>query len=223
MRQWCNSEWIVMPSIIFQLLRCHWTCFGGVLSVTRPLTKTVIKQWWDSHATLIEQWCLWFELFYVIFKHLRWHWSYFFQLLRCHWTYFIILQCLGGVLSVTRPFDKNSDQTVMRQSCNIDRTVLPLIWALLCHFQAFEMALIIFFLSAMPWECFWWHKTIWQKQWSNSDETVMHQWRDSDGTVMPLIWEILCHILSFCNALGVCLVTQDLLTKNSDQTVMQQW
>jgi hypothetical protein len=92
------------------------------------------------------------------------------------------------------------------------------------------MSLIMFYPFAMPWDCVWWHKTIWQKQWSNSDETVMHQWRDSDGTVMPLIWEILCHILSFCNALGVCLVKQDHLTKtvnkqwcHSEQTVIQQW
>jgi hypothetical protein len=93
------------------------------------------------------------------------------------------------------------------------------------------------------WLCIcWWQKTIWQKQWSDSDETVMEQWcnsvfgdtspfdKNSDQTEMrqwwnsfafdfspsmsfSRFWDVIEHILSFCNALEVCLMTQDLVPK----------
>jgi hypothetical protein len=88
-----------------------------------------------------------------------------------------VLECYFESAGDTRPFDKNSDVTVMRQWWNSDATVMPPNWALLCHFQAFET----------PWGCDKWHKTFWQKQWSNSDETVIEQLCDSDGTGIPLI------------------------------------
>jgi hypothetical protein len=34
--------------------------------------------------------------------------------------------------------------------------------------------------------------------------------------------DVIDHILSICNALGVCLVTQDLLTKTVTKTVTEQ-
>jgi hypothetical protein len=179
MRQWWNSDAFHLS--IFILLSRLWDVIDhifsfcnalGVCLVTQDLLpKTVIRQWWDSDATVIEQWCLWFELFNDIFK-----------LLRCHWSYFTLLQCLGSVFGDTRPFDKNnyqnSDETVMEQWCNSDGTAMALI-------RASEMSLIIFYPYAMPWEFVWWHNTICQKQWSNSDETsdgtVMQQWLNSDA------------------------------------------
>jgi hypothetical protein len=120
-RQWCNSDRTVMPLIwvnlcVFTVVRCHWSVFillqgvGSVilnLLVTQDhLTKTMNKQWWDSDATVMQQWCLWFKLFNIIFKPFR-----------CHWSNFILWHCLGSVFGETRPFDKNSNATVM-----------PLIW-----------------------------------------------------------------------------------------------
>jgi hypothetical protein len=138
---------------------------------------------------------------------------------------------------------------VMEQWCNSDAfdlgsfvsfsRICNVIDHILSFCDAFEVWLCICCL----------HKTYCQKQWSNSDGTVMPQlWCDSNTTVMPLIralfsafylgssmslssfWDVIDHISSFCNALGVCLVTQDLLTKtiikqlwDSDQTVMTQW
>jgi hypothetical protein len=109
-------------------------------------------------------------------------------------------------------------------------------WAFYYSCQAFEMALIIFYPFAMPWECVWSHKTIWQKQWSNSDETVMEQWclwfelfniickvlrwHWWNYILLQCIWSVIMHLL----------VTKDPLTKtvirqwwDSDATVMQQW
>jgi hypothetical protein len=61
------------------------------------------------HIELVHIELLWIELFIILVKLLRWHWSYF-----------ILLQCLGSVFGHTRLFDKNSDQTVMRQWWNSD-------------------------------------------------------------------------------------------------------
>jgi hypothetical protein len=52
------------------------------------------------------------------------------------------------------------------------------------------------------------------EQWSNSDAFDL-----SFLLLLPRFWDVMDHILSFCNALGVCLVRQDLLTK----TVIKQW
>jgi hypothetical protein len=101
----------------------------------------VMQQWSNSDA-------FWFERYNDIFKLLRWHWSYF-----------IPLQCLGTVFGDTRPFDKNSDGTVMQQLSNSD---------------AFDLSFSLLFSR---------------------------------------FWDVIDHILSFCNALGLCLVTQVLLTK----------
>jgi hypothetical protein len=66
-------------------------------------------------------------------------------------------------------------------------------------------------------------------KWCNSDRTVM---RFDLSVIMTFssFWDGIDHILSFCNALGVCLVTQDYLTKtvikqwwDSDAPVMRQW
>jgi hypothetical protein len=84
------------------------------------MPKTVMEQWWDSDETVMEQWCLWFELFSVVLK-----------VLRRHWSYFILLQCLGSVvidLVVTQDLLPktlmeqwwDSDATVMEQWCNSD-------------------------------------------------------------------------------------------------------
>jgi hypothetical protein len=70
----------------------------------------------------------------------------------------------------TRPTAKSSDQTMMKQWCNCDATVMPLVWALLCHFEGMEMPWIIFYPLAMP-----------LKQLSNIDEAMMEQWCDSDA------------------------------------------
>jgi hypothetical protein len=88
------------------------------------------------------------------------------------------------------------------------------------------MSLIIFYPFAMPWGCVWWHKTFWQKQWSNSDATVMEQWWNSDAfdlrTLMSFawFWDVIDHILFFCNALGC--VWWKKQRSNSDETVMRQ-
>jgi hypothetical protein len=131
---------------------------------------------------------------------------------------------------------------------------------------------ILSFCNAFEvWLCIcWWHKTIWKKQWSNSDETVMQQWclwfrlccvifkdlrchwsffgplamhlkcdyasagykrptaKKSDQTVI-IFKDLRCHwsffILLQCiwSVIMHLLVTQDLLLKKSDQTVMEQW
>jgi hypothetical protein len=80
----------------------------GVCLVTQDLlTKTIIKQLWDSDQTVMTQWSN----------------SDAFDLSN-FMSYFILLQCLGGVISDTRPFDKNSDKTVMRQWRDSDVTVM---------------------------------------------------------------------------------------------------
>jgi hypothetical protein len=54
---------------------------------------------------------------------------------------------------------------------------------------------------------------------------MMEQWSNSDAFDLSSLmsfssfWDGIDHFLSFCNALGLCLVSQDLLTK----TVIKQW
>jgi hypothetical protein len=187
MRQWWNSDAFDLGS--FLSFSSFWDVIDRILSFCNSLGVWLCICWWhktiwqklrlNSDETVMEQWCLWFRLFHVISK-----------LLICYWSYFIILQCLGGVLSYTRPFDKNSDQTVMRHWCNNDGTVMPLIWALLCHFQAFVMSLIIFYPLSMPCECGFWSGSKTLPFDKTSDQTVMRQWCNSDRTVMPLIWAL---------------------------------
>jgi hypothetical protein len=89
----------------------------------------------------------------------------------------------------TRPFDKNSDQTVMRQWCTSDETVMEQ-WCL--WFESFSRICdvidhILSFCNAFEvWLCICWlHNTCCQKQCSNSDGTVMQQWcHNSDATVI---------------------------------------
>jgi hypothetical protein len=169
---------------------------------------------------VIKQWCLWFELFNVIFKLLRWHWSFF-----------IFLQCLGIVFGFTRPFDKNSDQTVMRQWWNSDAFDL----SSLMQLQSFELSLIIFY----PWiilQCLGGVLSYTRPIENNSDVTVMRQWRNSDATVTEqwCIWFELfnviikllnCHwsysILLQC--LGSVFGDTRPFDQNSDQTDVKQW
>jgi hypothetical protein len=81
-------------------------CLGSVFGDTRPFDKNSDK---NSDGTVMEQWCLQFEHFYIIVK-----------VLRCHWSYSILKQCLGSVVI----------DLVTEQWCNSDGTVMPLIWEL---------------------------------------------------------------------------------------------
>jgi hypothetical protein len=51
--------------------------------------------------------------------------------------------------------------------------VMPMIWALLCCFEGFEMSLIIFYPFAMPWKCGNWSGGDTRSTAKNSDHTVM--------------------------------------------------
>jgi hypothetical protein len=90
MEQWCL--WVRLIYVIFKVLIRHWSyfillqCFWSVIMHLLVTQDHLTKQWWESDATVIEQWYLWFRLFYVICK-----------ILRCHGSYCILLQCLGGV------------------------------------------------------------------------------------------------------------------------------
>jgi hypothetical protein len=111
----------------------------------------------------------------------------------------------------TRAFHNISDETVMEQWCNSDRTVMPLIWALLCHFQAFEMSLMIFYPFAMHLKCDYASAGDTRPFEKNSDLTVMRQWCNSDAfdlsSVVSFlrICDVIDHFLSFCNAFEVWL------------------
>jgi hypothetical protein len=89
------------------------------------------------------------------------------------------------------PFDKTSDQTVMRQWCNSDQTLIPLIRALFCHFQAFEMSLIIIHPLKMHLKCDYASAGDTRLFDKICDQTVMRQWCNSDATVMHSIWALL--------------------------------
>jgi hypothetical protein len=157
MRQWWNSDatvteqwciWFELFNVIMKLLNCHWSyfivlqCLGSVFGDTRPFDQNSdqkdVKQWWDSDETVMQQWCLWFELFNIICKVLRWHW----------W-YFILLQCIWSVIMHLLVTKDPLTKTVIRQWWDSDGTVMQ--------------------------QCVLRHKTFWQKQWSNRNETVMEQ------------------------------------------------
>jgi hypothetical protein len=85
--------------------------------------------------------------------------------------------------------------------------VMPMIWALLCCFEGFEMSLIIFYPFTMPWKCGNWsggdtrptaNKVM--EQWWDSDETVMKQWWKSDAYGLSSFmlfwrfWDVIEHI-----------------------------
>jgi hypothetical protein len=114
----------------------------------------------------------------------------------------------------TRPFEKNSDQTVMRQWWNSDAfdlsnlMSLASFWDVIDHFVAFNNALEVWLLS--------------------SDQTVMRQWWICDATVMPYIWASLCDLQGSDMSLIIfypfampwgCVWWH----KTSDETVMEQW
>jgi hypothetical protein len=144
------------------------------------------KQWSNSNETVMQQWCLWFyfQAFEVWLCFLWWH-KTFWQTQWSNSDATVMPFDFGSFISFARFWDvidrivscckalgvclKNSDQTVIRQWWNSDQTVMPLIWAFYYYCQGFEMSWIIFYPFAMPWECVWWDKTFWQKQWSNSD------------------------------------------------------
>jgi hypothetical protein len=208
MWQWCNSDAFDLST--FMSFSSFWDVIDHILSfcnalgmclVTQDLlTKAVMEQWCNSDQTVMPS-----------------IWAF-----HSYWSCFILLQCLVIVFGDTRPFDKNSDETVMRQWwnsdatvmeqwCNSDQTVMPSIWAFHSYFQGFEMSLIIFYHFSMPWDCFWWHKSFWQKQCSNSMGTVMEQWWNSDAFDLSSFmsfssfWDVIDDILSFCNAFEVWL------------------
>jgi hypothetical protein len=223
MAKWCNSDRTVMRfdlSVIMTFSSFwdgidHILSFGnalGVCLVTQDyLTKTVIKQWWDSDAPVMRQW--WnsdaFDLS---------HFQGFATSLIISYPFAMHLKCDYASAGCTTPAAKNSVQTVMEQWCNSDATTVMRQWynshafdsssflclwfrlfnvvfkLLRCHWSYFiilkclgSVSMIIFYPFGMPWGCDKWHKTFWQKQWSNSDETVIKQLCDSDGTGIPLI------------------------------------
>jgi hypothetical protein len=88
--QWCNSDRTVMPSIwafhyylqgfemsliIFYPFAMPWDWVCDTSPFDKNSNLTVWGQWWNSDVTVMEQLCLRFELFYVMFKVLRCHWS----------------------------------------------------------------------------------------------------------------------------------------------------
>jgi hypothetical protein len=199
MEQWCNSD---ANDFIFKLLRCQWSYFEVWLCILWWHKTFWQTQWSNSDATVMQQWCLLilallchlhsFEMLSLILYPVAMPWGCVWKIVSKHWW--------------------DSDGTVMEQWCNSDGTVMPLIWALSHYFQAFEMSLIIFYPFAMPWECVWRHKTFWQKQWRNSDATVIEQWLNSDAFDLSFLMlisrflDVMDHIISFNNALEVWLL-----------------
>jgi hypothetical protein len=209
-----------MSLIIFYPFAMHLKHDYASAGETRPFYKnsdqTVMRQWWDIDATVIEQWCLWVRLFYVIFK-----------VLRCHWSYFILLQCIWSVIMhLLGPFDKNGEQTFdLSKFMSLSR-----LWDVIDQFLSFCNALEVLLCIC------WWHKTIWQKQWTNSDETVMEQWCNSDVSELSSfrsfssLWDVIDYILSFCHALEVLLLIWwwnktycQWQSWDIDETLMRQW
>jgi hypothetical protein len=173
----------------------------------------------------MKQWCLWFELFYVVLK-----------VWRCHWSYFILLRCLGSVVIDLVVTQDLLPKTVMEQWWDSDGTVMPLIWAQLCCFEGFEMSLIIFHPSAVPWKWCIWSGADTRPSAKKSDGTVMKQWWNSDAFDLSSFmlfwrfWDVIDHILSFCNVLEVLYLIwcwhKTYCQKqwwNSDGIVMRQW
>jgi hypothetical protein len=137
--QWCL--WFGLFNSNFKVLRCHWSyfiflqCLGSVFGDTRPFDQnndqTVMRQWWNSDATVMQLWCLWFGLFYVIFK-----------IWRCHWSYSVLLQFLGSVIMhlLTKTVMRqwwDSDGTVMEQWCLWFKLFYVISKLLRCHWSYF--------------------------------------------------------------------------------------
>jgi hypothetical protein len=165
---------------------------------------------------VMEQWCLWFRLFYVIFKLLRYHWSYS-----------VLLQFIGSVILHLLVTQDHLTKIVIKQwwdsddilfFCNALGVSCSRFWDVIDHMpsfcNAFEVifkvlrfhwSILLFCNAYEVWLCLcWWHKTILQLQWSNSDETVMEQWSNSDETVMQQwclrfeLFYVICTVLR-CN------------------------
>jgi hypothetical protein len=155
-----------MSLIIFYPFAMPWECDYASAGDTRLFDKnsdqTVMRQWCNSDAFSLSTF-LTFAMFWDV------------------------IDCIISFINALGAFHKNSVETVMEQWCNSDRTVMPLIWALLCHFQAFEMSLIIFYPFTVPWVCAYWSIGETRPFKKYSDQTVMEQWCNSDATVMPLI------------------------------------
>jgi hypothetical protein len=172
----CHFEGMEMSLIIFYPFAMPWKCGkwsgGGTIPTAKNSDRTVMRQWFNGDAMVMEQWCLWFELYYVTLK-----------VWRCHWSYFILFECLGSVITdlvvAQDPLPKavtkqwwNSDATVMRQWC---------LW--------FEL----YYVTLKVWRCHGSYFILLQCLW-NSYQTLMRQWWNSDATVMPLIWAPFCGI-----------------------------
>jgi hypothetical protein len=197
-----------MSLIIFYPFAMPWECDYASAGDTRLFDKnsdqTVMRQWCNSDAFSLSTF-LTFAMFWDV------------------------IDCIISFINALGAFHKNSVETVMEQWCNSDRTVMPLIWAPFMSFSSFSSVIdhISSFHSTLG-EClliWWWNKTFWQKQWSNSDETVMRQWSNSDafdlGSFMSFarFWDVIDHILIFCNALG-CVWWHKTIWK---KTVIKKW
>jgi hypothetical protein len=147
MRQWCNSEafdccqGFEMSLIMFYPFVMPWNCVWWHKTFWQ-------KQWWDSDETVMEG----FEMSLILL-----------------FSFAMQLKCDYASARDTRPFENNSDLTVMRQWCNSDRTVMPLIWRNLCHWSVFNLLqcvgnVIMHLLVTQDHLT----KTV-IKQWSNSD------------------------------------------------------
>jgi hypothetical protein len=181
--QWCI--WFELFNVFIKLLIVidHILSFCNALGVcllTQDLlTKTVIKQMSNSDKTVMQQWskqwCLWFDL------------QGFKMTLMKFYPFAMHLKCDYASAGDKRPFDKNSDQTVLRQWWNSDATVcsvtqdlltktvikqkwdsdgtaLHSILALRCHFQGFEMSLSIFYY----YYYYYYSSRIWTEEVSTS-------------------------------------------------------
>jgi hypothetical protein len=244
------------------LLQCIWSVIMHLLVAQHLLPKTVFKQWWNSDATVMpQQWCdsdttvmpliralfcafdlgslMSFSSFWDVIDHILSFWN---ALGVCQWSFFILLECLGGVISDTRPFDKNSDQTVMRQWSNSYVTVMEQVFLWFELFNTFSKVLRWHWSYFILLQCIWSviiHLLVTQDHLTIK---VIKQWRDSDGTVMQQ-WCLWFHFQAFEMSMIIIfllqwfwsvimhpLVTQDLLTNTvikqwcySDVTEMQQW
>jgi hypothetical protein len=109
----------------------------------------------------------------------------------------------------TRPTAKNSDETLMEQWClwielfYVVLNILRCYWSFFILLQCIGSVVIDLVLTQdlLP-------KTV-MEQWWNSDETVMRHWWNSDAYELSYFllfwrfWDVIYHILAFCNALEV--------------------
>jgi hypothetical protein len=101
-----------------------------------------------------------------------------------------ICNALGVCLVTQDLLTKTVTKTVTEQWWNSDAfnlstfILLSRFWDVIDHILSLNNALEVWLLI------WWWNITFWQKQWCNSDETVMEQWCNSDRTVMHLIWAL---------------------------------